>query len=240
MGIPSSKVVYSHLSSNLMPELLEIGYEPGSKEPFPWWHRTIADDDAVFISIQVDSKATDEYSGGGFRIEVERATNDSAPNSKLTGRALFFQLLPQDLNTRLLGRQNAIIGSLQKPPSSHVELYPPASRYQYLSYFEPQTGFDPIRSWLRYISIHDVDEWASDIAPCLRYLDCNAVAAGPAGSLFRERTPSRRRLRSGDPHCHCPPLRLRPWHFGKPDNDSDRPRAVGVLGELRGCRLPRF
>jgi hypothetical protein len=137
----------------------------------------------VFVSVQVDSKATDPYAGGGFRLELEKR-NESSSGAKLTGRVLFFQLLSQDEVTLLLGMQNRIIASLPQPPSSRVQAYPEFVRDQYLSYFRPQAEFDAIKCWLRYRDLADVTAWADVLGSLLPDLDERARRTLKADQMY--------------------------------------------------------
>jgi hypothetical protein len=119
----------------------------------------------VFMSLQVDGKATDTYSGGEFRIELEKSAANR-PASGLAGRAMFFQLLSDEELARLLAQQNEVIRRLPKPPTLQIEAYPAGPiREMYLSYFRDQQGFDAIRTWMRYRTLVDVDEWVNSLAP---------------------------------------------------------------------------
>ena len=121
----------------------------------------------MFISFQVDSKATDVYAGGAFRVELEKSAG-RRPAGGLQGRALFFQLLTSSEQAQLLAQQNRIIRSLQHPPQAHIDLYPAGPvRNQYLSYFQPQNEFDAINCWLRVKTTGDVESWAKSIEPLL-------------------------------------------------------------------------
>ena len=56
-----------------------------------YWER-LSPTEHLFFTLQVDSKATDPYSGGGFRFEVEKSQS-ARPAAGLNDRAMFFQLL---------------------------------------------------------------------------------------------------------------------------------------------------
>lgn len=162
----SSPAAYDVLATALELPLRSQGMERLSRAGCPTWRRRFHDSAfAIYFSIQIDSKATDPYSGAGFRIELER-TIQPVPASGLNGRALFFQLLNKRELAELLVHQNEIIRSLPKPPSEHVGLYPGGPvRDQYLKYFESQIEFDAINCWLRYRTGADVSSWPSLLAP---------------------------------------------------------------------------
>jgi hypothetical protein len=108
-------------------------------------------------------------------LELEKA-RDKEPNGKLTGRALYFQLLPEDITAKLLAHQNEVIGRLDQPPASHVDLYPSVARPQYLSYFERQVRFDAVKSWLRFRNESDIGQWIELLKPFFPVLNENAQA----------------------------------------------------------------
>src|SRR5438067_1885245 len=151
-----AKDAYRLIIEHLHPPLLRLGYRRGRSKDFPWWWVSVGGH-AVFISAQVDTKATDPYAGGGFRLEGERGGAD--PDGKLTGRALFFQLLEEQDSEILIAHQNDVITSLPQPPPSHVDSFPRFLQPQYLSYFQPQGCFDATKSWLRYRTAADIDGW---------------------------------------------------------------------------------
>jgi hypothetical protein len=131
---------------------------------------------STFISLQIDSKATDAFAGGKFRVELERSKN-SLPARGLNGRALFFQLHRNDELAILLSEQNRIIESLPTPTIEQIELYPlGAVRDQYLKYFQPQRNFDVIYSWLRYHTDDDLVAWTRLLAPLAATLITRAEA----------------------------------------------------------------
>jgi hypothetical protein len=163
--VPSPVSVYSQLARGLGSAVSAEGGTPVPSLSYPSWFREDAKSERVYLSFQVDKKATDYYSGGGFRIELERSSSDR-PSGGLKGRALFFQLLtPGEIRT-LLDKQNQVIRSLSKPPAEHVEQYPAGPvRDQYLSYFEDQGRFDAIQSWLRFRHSLHIDEWVEALDP---------------------------------------------------------------------------
>lgn len=164
--------VYAELGAQLEPGLTRLGYRRGPGRAYPWWY-TVVGDGRVFISAQVDTKATDPFAGGGFRLELERGGR-GAPSAKLAGRALFFQLLQTEELGTLLAHQNQVIASLPSPPEAQVKAYPEFLRPQYLSYFRAQDDFDEVRSWLRYRDLADIDRWAEILGPLLPILDGRA------------------------------------------------------------------
>ena len=135
-GLPTPKEVYGRIVERFQPSLVPLGYSLGKLRGFPWWYAEKTDG-RVFLSAQVDTKATDPYAGGAFRVELEKGTGN-VPNAKLTGRAFFFQLLEDDELSTLVAQQNRLIGSLPSPPAAQVNAYPEFLRPQYLSYFQPQ------------------------------------------------------------------------------------------------------
>jgi hypothetical protein len=168
----SAREAYTVIFNRLQPSLELLGYSAGDTRKFPWWW-VDADDDRLLMSAQVDAKATDPFSGQGFRLEFERGGR--RPYKKLTGRALFFQLLPPREYGILLTHQNQIIGSLERPPAIHVRSYPKFLQSQYLSYFQPQTDFDAVQSWLRYKTLEDVDAWMTILTPMIPTLHAQAI-----------------------------------------------------------------
>lgn len=64
----------------------------------------------MFLSVQVDDKATDTYADGGFRLELEKSPA-ARPASGLKGRARFFQLL----TSRELGDLLALQAAATQP-----------------------------------------------------------------------------------------------------------------------------
>jgi hypothetical protein len=162
----SAEVVYSRLSAGLDPALTRTGMQRLSRAGYPSWRRQDGGTGiSTLISLQIDSKATDPFSGGGFRVELERSKN-RLPARGLNGRALFFQLLRDDELAILVSEQNRIIDSLPTPTIEQIELYPAgAVRDQYLKYFEPQRKFDVAESWLRYHTDDDLAAWTRLFAP---------------------------------------------------------------------------
>ncbi len=134
---------------------------------WPTWRRPSTEDKWLFVSLQADAKATDHWAGGQFRLEWQKSSSEK-PSGGLTGRALFFQLLLPDELTKVLAQQNLVRLSLPIPTSDHAAAYPAgAVRDMYLSYFEPQTRFDPVSCWLACRSADHVGLWASTLAPLL-------------------------------------------------------------------------
>lgn len=173
--LPRAAAVYERIALGLEAPLAALGFGRGAKARFPWWAGEPIAVERVLVSAQVDSKATDPYSGGGFRLELEKAAQ-GAPNRKLGGRALFFQLLTHHQTLELLAQQNRIIAAGEPPPRSRVELYPEGDvREMYLSYFAPQEAFDAVHSWLRYRTLADVDSWATVLARLLEPLTRRAA-----------------------------------------------------------------
>jgi len=166
--MPSASDVYDTLQRMLGSELERLQMRRVATIGYPAWVSEVnASGERLFVSVQVDGKATDPYSGGGFRVEIEKS-KDAKPASGLNGRALFFQLLTSAEAARLLARQNAVIESLVRPPVAQVEAYPAGSvRDQYLAYFEPQVEFDAVRCWLRFRTRADVTGWADALSPLL-------------------------------------------------------------------------
>ncbi len=167
----SADAVYSRLSAGLDPELTRTGMQRLSRAGYPSWRRRDGGKGmSTFISLQIDSKATDPFAGGEFRVELERS-KQRLPARGLNGRALFFQLLRDDELAILLSEQNRIIESLPTPTIEQIELYPlGAVRDQYLKYFEPQRTFDVIRSWLRYHTDDDLAAWTRVLTPLVATL----------------------------------------------------------------------
>lgn len=171
-ALPAPKEVYARIVEHLQPNLMLLGYSAGKTKGFPWWYAENSPG-RVFVSAQVDTKATDPYAGSGFRLELERGSG-GAPNSKLVGRALFFQLLTDDELEALLRNQNQVIAALSPPPEGHTNAYPEFLRPQYLSYFQPQDSFDAVKSWMRYRDLNDVDRWIELLTPLLPAIDRRA------------------------------------------------------------------
>ena len=176
MTLPTD-FVYSELTARLSPALKSAHMKSLKRLRYPAWR---SNPDAyglvVFFSIQVDAKATDPFSGGGFRIELENS-KQRLPARGLNGRAMFHQLLTSDELTTLLNQQNRVIGSLPKPTPEQVGLYPEGPvRRQYLEYFERQSTFDSVHGWLRYGSGADVQDWADLLIPLVQPLIARASA----------------------------------------------------------------
>ena len=165
--MPSRRDVYDIVVRRLTPDLERLGMHPVRAGDHPAWGKEITSGERLFLSVQVDGQATDQYSGGGFRVEVERS-KATKPGQGLNGRALFFQLLTDAELRVLLERQNAVIDALAPPPSAQVEAYPAGPvRDQYLAYFDPQEKFDAVRCWLRFRSTADVAAWVDSLSPLL-------------------------------------------------------------------------
>lgn len=165
-ALPTPHDVYERLATGLGPMLTDRGMQRVPRLSYPCWGRQFQNsNEQVYLSLQVDDKATDGFSGGGFRIEIEKAVG-RRPATGLNGRALFFQLLTAEELTTVLEQQNRVIRALPRPTTTHVEVYSAGRvRQQYLSWFEPQSGFDAIRSWMRYRSVHDVESWVGTLRP---------------------------------------------------------------------------
>jgi hypothetical protein len=162
----SAAETYSQLRVALDPVFQQRGLGEVRNVDFPAWSID-SDGGRLFVSVQVDRKATDPYAGGAFRIEWEKSMGQ-IPGRGLSGRALFFQLLVPDAIEAMLKHQNSVIGSLSFPPTEQIGLYPDgAVRQQYLKYFEPQDGFDAVRSWLRFRTRNDLDAWVLVLAPTI-------------------------------------------------------------------------
>lgn len=166
MTIPRARLVYDELSTRLSPALESIPMKRQRRASYPVWRSERGEDGAaIFLSLQVDTKATDPFAGGGFRIELEN-TGHRAPARGLKGRAMFYQLMTAAELQALLVLQNRIIRLRPKPPREQVELYPEGPvRQQYLKYFAPQSTFDVVNTWLRYGSVPDLREWGDLLAP---------------------------------------------------------------------------
>jgi len=170
--LPSQALVYEVLSEGLEPEFQRLEARRLQTVTYPAWRWQ----NTVFVSLQVDSKATDPYSGGGFRVELEKSDN-KLPALGLNGRAMFFQLLTLADLQPLLERQNEVIRGLPRPPRKQVDLYPAGRvRDRYLAYFEPQASFGGVQSWLRFHSVEDVMCWAPLLSPLLGTLMSRAEA----------------------------------------------------------------
>jgi hypothetical protein len=191
--LPTPERVYEQLVAALEPAFAALDCKRLGALYYPCWITVdAASGEHVFISMQVDEKATDPYAGGGFRMSFEKTTMP-VPNHGLKGRAHFFQLLRPDELASILEHQNRIIASLPGPPKSHVALYPAGMiREQYLSYFRPQHAFDAVDSWLRFRTLLDVEMWSRVFRPLLgnlvhraaTYLDPASLHLG-RGSLVR-------------------------------------------------------
>lgn len=167
-ALPTPKEVYERLAEGLGPVLVELGMRRVPRLSWPCWVRqSPLTSDQVYLSLQVDEKATDPFSGGGFRVELEKS-GSPRPAAGLNGRALFFQLLTSQEGAAVLACQNRVIQALPRPPAAQVELYPDGPvRRMYLSYFESQEGFDPVRSWMRYRTMDDLDAWVRTLEPLM-------------------------------------------------------------------------
>ena len=162
--MPSSNEVIEALTAGLRSAFVAGGMTPVGVHG-ACWERLLPTGENLFFTIQVDSKATDPFSGGGFRFEVEK-TRSARPAAGLNGRAMFFQLLQESEIAQLLAQQNRVIGSLPAPPDAQVGIYPAGTvRQMYLSYFQPQSGFDSVRTWLRFTSTDDIEAWVQLLAP---------------------------------------------------------------------------
>jgi hypothetical protein len=181
--LPAPGDVYTRVASHLGPGLAGLGYVVGAGRGFPWWFSPDRGG-RLFISCQVDAKATDPFAGSGLRLELERGVEGTVPNARLAGRALFFQLLTDEELKSLLDVQNELIASLPAPPETHVNSYPEFLRVQYLSYFQPQDTFDPVKSWLRYRALDDVDRWLELLVPVLPVLDRRARASLKSDEMY--------------------------------------------------------
>lgn len=158
-AVPTQVEVYERLAAGLDPCLSSLGMLRVARISWPCWMLKTGDGENLYLSLQVDEKATDTYAGGGFRVELEKSKLPR-PASGLNGRAHFFQLLTSHELAAVLARQNEVIRALPKPPANQIDLYPDGRvRQEYLSWFEAQEGFDAIRTWLRYRRISDLDAW---------------------------------------------------------------------------------
>ena len=174
---PSWGDVYNDLAEALDPALAGRDMSRVRRVKNPTW-RTPPDGDSVscFFSLQVDTKATDPFSGQKFRVELERSRH-RGPARGLTGRALFFQLLTDEEIAPLLTQQNTVIRSLPSPPATQVDLYPAGPvRQQYLKYFQPQQRFDVVGCWFRYRTARDVAIWGGLISALAPLLVDRAIA----------------------------------------------------------------
>ena len=181
--LPATRAADAEIRRLLDYPLRDLEYLPGPMAEFPWWHLDREDRRSI-ISASTNSKAKDPYTGGGFRLELEEGSTQRGPNAKLTGRALFFQLLGKSELEAVLKLQNRIISSLPAPLPSHIERYPPVVRQQYFSYFEPQEDFDAIRCWLRYRTLADVESWCQLLEPILRPLLYRARSTLKADEMY--------------------------------------------------------
>ena len=163
---PQRAEVYERLAVGLQPAAVAAGMRRVSRIHWPCWKTdALSSGEFLYLSLQVDEKATDTYAGGNFRIELEKSAAER-PASGLAGRAMFFQLLTKQELTTLLAQQNRVIRRLPQPPTVQIEAYPTGPvRDVYLSWFREQGVFDAIRSWMRYRTLADVDEWVGVLAP---------------------------------------------------------------------------
>jgi len=102
---------------------------------------------------------------------------------------LFFQLLNRDELSSLVAYQNRVIADLPKPPKDQVDTYPEFLRHQYLSYFEPQQGFDAVKSWMRYRTLAHVDGWSEILGSLLPQLDKRARSSLRPDQLYLGKGP---------------------------------------------------
>lgn len=160
MALPTHRSVYECLCEGLAPSLTALQLKPVGSFPRSAWRSTVDNEgNVVFLSFQVDSKGTDPFSGGKFRVELEKS-RQRRPALGLNGRALYFQLLTRDERQLLLDQQNRFIDRLPKPPPRHAQLYPEGIvRETYLEYFQHQLTFDAVRCWLRYLDETDIMGW---------------------------------------------------------------------------------
>jgi len=165
-AIPKPSEIYERLVEALDPPLTTLAMRRVTRLNHPSW--TVPSSsigERLFISAQIDTKATDQFAGGGFRLELEKSPS-LRPDSGLNGRVLFFQLLTSAELAQFLQTQNRIIRSLPQPPPEAIDRYPEGPiRQQYLRYFEPQDAFDAVKSWMRFRSRADVDEWVRLLEP---------------------------------------------------------------------------
>jgi hypothetical protein len=177
-ALPSGREVYAELAACLSPGVASSRMRLVKRVSYPAWRTDAgASGEFLYLSLQVDGKATDPFSGGGFRVELEKSRR-RVPARGLNGRALFFQLLTAGELETLVAQQNRIIAARPKPPAEQVALYPEGPvREMYLSFFEPQSEFDVIDCWLRYGSLADVRAWAEVLTPMIQPLLERADAA---------------------------------------------------------------
>lgn len=167
----SPKDLYRYLEPRLEPHMDRLGLQRVKAGP-PWllWKSQAADGDAhVFYSLQADAKATDAYAGGGFRIQLEKSS--AKRPGGVFGCAFFFQLLSDAEMDGILKVQNSVIRSFPPPPQEWIETYAAQSLdRQYLSWFDPQSDFNPIDCWFRYRTTEDLDAWVLRSVRSLSYL----------------------------------------------------------------------
>ena len=164
---PSPKAAELAIARMISPNFAGLRFRPGKGLGFPWWLREAEGGErTTLVSVQADRKAKDPYRGGGLRLEFELA-RESQPNRKLSGRALFFQLLSPEEESKLLRCQNQIIAGLERPPSAWLGQVPEFLHDNYWRTFAPQESFDAINCWLRFSSDSDLLLWYEQLWPLL-------------------------------------------------------------------------
>ena len=165
--VPSISEARERLAAGLEVVLSELRMKRVVRLSWPAWVLPMSTDENLFVSVQVEERATDAYAGSVFRIELEKSPS-SRPAGSLKGRALFFQLLTASELEDVLAYQNRVLSSLPQPPTAHIDRYPEGPvRDQYLSWFKERAGFDAVHSWMRFRTTADLDGWVQALVPVM-------------------------------------------------------------------------
>lgn len=164
LQLPAPQDIHGAIRDALDPVVRPLGYV-GTKGRAAGWSLK-ENRGRLFVQFQLQPKATDSYAGGEFLVEFEHTLGEGQGRA-LSGRARFDQLLTKAELKAVLAHQNDIIGSLPRPPESHVAGYPEFLRDTYLESFEPQGMFSPGNLWLRYRTLDDVRGWLQLISGIL-------------------------------------------------------------------------
>jgi hypothetical protein len=187
LQLPAPQDIHAAIRDALDPVVRPLGYV-GTKGRAAGWSLK-ENRGRLFFQFQLHPKAKDSYAGGEFIIEFEHTLGESQGRA-LSGRARFDQLITSAELKAVLAHQNDVIGSLPRPPESHVASYPEFLRDTYMESFEPQGKFSPGNLWLRYRTLDDLRRWLHLISGILpsaldraKRLDPHVIYMGSAIDL---------------------------------------------------------
>lgn len=160
------------VNSILAPVLADAGFRRRSRRSHEWTRN-----DQIQVRVQRDSKASDPYSGGSFKLELE-VSSDGRFEHKLAGRVLAEQLLDERQRARFLDKRNELAERWGTPPAAHIAIIPEFLREQYLRHFTAATELER-QFGMRFRTQAEANEWIELLAREMPTLIARAEALSP-------------------------------------------------------------